>query len=117
LSKERRVHARVPMMVRVVDGETGEVKQYFSREISIGGVYLETTEPYAVGEVLRLQFQIPGTEFEADIRGEIVHRAESDTPKEPAGIGLKFIDMDGRSEQLIEEYVEKLERIRQKLSE
>jgi type IV pilus assembly protein PilZ len=114
---ERRAHPRVPMMVKVIEPSTGREEKSFSREISRGGFFLETETPYQPGQELRLSFQIPGGSHTVSVMGMVVRVAAKAAGSPISGIGVQFVDMDGRSEELIAEYVEKLEKIRKKLSQ
>ncbi len=112
---DKRVYPRVPMMVKVRDADTGKEEEYFSKEISCGGLFLETKNPYKKGKILQVEFQIPGTQEQVRVKAKVVHEALPGD-KGPVGMGLSFIDMDGHSESSIAAYVEKLENIRKKLS-
>lgn len=107
---ERRANPRVPMMVRVREAATGEQSQHFSREISLGGLFLETDRPFAKGTTLHLEFQVPGTDHLVKAKAEVVRLGDQ-------GIGVRFLSTDARSKELIAAYVEKLESIRKKLTE
>ena len=114
---EKRSHPRVPMMVKVVDQETGEAKDYFSREISCGGIFIESHNPYKAGKKVTLEFQVPGTESRLKVSAKVIHVVSESKKDRVAGFGLRFLDMDGYSEKTIADYVEKLENIRKKLTE
>jgi uncharacterized protein (TIGR02266 family) len=114
---EKRAHPRVPMMVKVVDQKTGKVRDYFSREISCGGIFIESQNPYEAGNKVTLEFQVPGTESRLKVSAEVVHVTSEGEKGGFSGFGLRFLDLDGYSEKTIADYVEKLENIRKKLAQ
>ena len=114
---EKRAHTRVPLMVKVMEPETGKEEQCFSREISVGGIFLETTKSYPIGKSLRLLFHIPGTDREVLVMGSVARVVGAGEKNHAQGVGVSFVDMDGASEELIQDYVKKLVTIRQKLSQ
>ena len=116
-NKERRTNPRVPMVVKVEDLQTGKKAQYYSREVSSGGLFLETNDVYSVGTPLQLSFEIPGSGHHVDVKSSVVHSQKVIEKGKNPGMGIRFEDIDSRSKKLLIEYVEKLEKIRKKLSD
>jgi Tfp pilus assembly protein PilZ len=56
----------------------------FTRDVSTGGVFVETQETFTVGESLRVELVSPSTWDPLTLRAE-VRRAE------PGGVGLRFV--------------------------
>lgn len=54
-----------------------------ARDISAGGMFIETSEHFAVGDCIRISFRIPGVALPIRLCGKIVRTS-------PAGIGVKF---------------------------
>ncbi len=56
-------------------------------DISMGGVFIETGEPIAVGQEITLIFTFPNSQEPLKVKGEIVWR-------NPKGIGVRFTDIN-----------------------
>jgi hypothetical protein len=81
--KGGRKHYRKPVFTVVDYATQGHAYKDFIRNISPGGVYIETPMPFSVGQELSLTFALPTYEKHIKISGEIV-RVDSQ------GIGVKF---------------------------
>lgn len=58
-SQQRRQH-RLPMQIQVQYSTVGEFVTDWTSNVSIGGMYIQTENPLAVGTRFRLQFVLPG---------------------------------------------------------
>jgi uncharacterized protein (TIGR02266 family) len=83
LFEGKREHYRKPLFT-VVDFTTrGHAFKDFIKNISPGGVFIETSIPFSVGQELSLTFALPNCEKHIKITGEVVRIT-------PQGIGVKF---------------------------
>ena len=95
-ARERRGHPRKPCAVRVTFATQDLLLRDTARNISSGGVFIETSAPLSVGQKITLWFSTPLGEELIKMKGEIVW-----TPQK--GIGVKFTSPLGRDlEQIIE---------------
>jgi uncharacterized protein (TIGR02266 family) len=83
LYEGKREHYRKPFFT-VVDFTTrGHAFKDFIKNISPGGVFIETSIPFNVGQELSLTFALPNCQKHIKITGEVVRIT-------PQGIGVKF---------------------------
>ena len=83
LFKKNRKHERKPFLTMLdYSTESGSYRD-FIKDISIGGVFIETRTPFSFGEVILMTFLLPEYEKKIKIHGEIVRIEEQ-------GIGVKF---------------------------
>jgi uncharacterized protein (TIGR02266 family) len=99
-SSERRKHERIPVVARVSRIEEGKNNFYFTRDLSVGGVYLKTDEEIPVGTILNLEISIQGIRDLLKMKGRVVRVDRTGNKIE--GIGVQFTDLDGYSEKNIE---------------
>jgi Tfp pilus assembly protein PilZ len=75
-----------------------------ARNISEGGMFIETLDPYPLGSQLRITFSFPGNEMEMTALGEVVHicfmnRSAGGSPRKLLlGMGVHFISFVPLSE-------------------
>lgn len=81
--RENREHPRKPSFIPVDCSSEGASFTDFIQDISNGGVFIQTTGNYYVGQQITLIFSLPKAEEEINIGGEVV-RLDSE------GIGIKF---------------------------
>jgi Tfp pilus assembly protein PilZ len=83
LFKKTRKHERKPFLSTLdYSTESGSYRD-FVKDISIEGVFIETSIPFSVGELISMTFLLPEHEKKIKIHGEIVRIDEQ-------GIGVQF---------------------------
>jgi len=79
-ASDRRRHPRIPCSIAVtLDGLFTD----FIRNISVGGVFIETSEAFQPGKALELEFSLPNQDKRFKVIGNIAWRS-------PEGIGVRF---------------------------
>jgi len=79
----KRKHTRKPLLTVVDYATQGHAYRDFLKNISAGGVFIETSLPIAIGQELSLTFALPTHRKHIKITGEVVRIS-------PQGIGVKF---------------------------
>jgi len=88
ISSERRAHARQDVRLEAL--ERTEAGFYFqrTRNLSMGGAFLEGTLPHPAGTRVSLELQLPGDTAALDVDGEVV-----EAPDGGVGMGIRFVDL------------------------
>lgn len=84
--RNRRRHQRLSYQVSVNCLSNGDIRQVALRDLSMGGVFIETNTskyPYHVGQELILRVPFPDNPTYARIRGKIVRKTVE-------GLGISF---------------------------
>lgn len=85
--KEMRKHPRKTSLI-ATDCTTNEVCFInFIKDISNGGVFIETNAPFYIGQKIKMKFSLPQVDDTIVVGGEVI-RVDS------LGIGVKFIEGD-----------------------
>lgn len=82
------------------------VRAYLSN-ISPGGLFVKTDKPLPAGEQFLLRLQLPNFPEPLKISCEVVwarNRGEA-TEKEPAGMGVKFLEMNKKENEMLKQYL------------
>ncbi len=98
LFKKKRKHERKPFLTTLDYSTESRSYRDFIKDISIEGVFIETSIPFSVGEVVSMTFLLPEHEKKIKIQGEIVRIDEQ-------GIGVKFKTSQVQKE-IIESFVD-----------
>jgi len=99
-SKEKRKHER-KFFLDTLDYTTASgTYRDFIKDISDGGVFIETHIPYSVGEKISMTFLLPEHKKRLKLQGEIVRIEEK-------GIGVKFKASQVQKE-IIKSFVDKI---------
>lgn len=88
---DRRYERRLPVRITVEYEDTEDFLTDYTANLSIGGMFIETQEPLAVGTRFRLRFSVPGREAPIDTVAE-VRWAQGRAPGSPMapGMGVRF---------------------------
>ncbi len=93
---DRRNHMRVPMRLRVKFPDMQTLMENYARDISQGGIFIESESPKPLGEIMVLTLVHPDSGEELDLKGEVVRVSRHDpkTPKSVSGMAIRFLNMD-----------------------
>lgn len=88
IHSERRAHARQTLHLEAV--ERSEAGLYFqrTRNLSMGGAFLEGTLPHPPGTRVSLELQLPGDTRPLELDGEVVP-----SPDGSLGMGVRFVGL------------------------
>ena len=108
-SGQRRRHPRVPWRRKVAVTYAGTSYELSSEDLSAGGMYLCTTEPFPVGSSLRIALSLDN-EKPIYVTGTVVFaKSSAGAPsKNPPGMGIKFKGLADEEQKMLREYVERL---------
>src|SRR5258706_11879533 len=113
MENESRQHARAQLSAirvrfeRAADGES-TTEELEALDIGRGGLFLKTASPLAVGKRLELEVHVGGESKPIAVLARVAWVREADGgEKLPAGMGLKFIDVEEEALERIGELVSK----------
>ena len=99
-SAEHRQHPRVPLelLVQVTSDSIAQFRAVHAKNLSLGGMFIETTAPRAVGASVFFQFTVKdgGTLIEG--LGRVVHASKT-------GMGVEFVSVLEPSASIIRKLV------------
>jgi molecular chaperone DnaK len=103
---------RVPigLVVRLAHGSAGELVERYAVNISRGGFFVRTREPWAVGTDLGFELRLESGEKVVRGRGIVRWVALPGGTYRHPGMGVEFLSLDRESEQLIERMVKVREK-------
>ena len=105
---EKRIYQRRRLRSQVVfEDELGEGFIYFySTDISLGGLFLESDIPLKMGTRVFLSFTLKDGESPIRTTASVVRVEREPTGKLPAvGMGVQFVDLLEESKKIIQEFV------------
>lgn len=105
---DRRLNLRRPWRSKIVFAdEFGRGLIYlYSKDISLGGVFLENPPPLRMGAQLLLSILLPGKKRPLKITGQVVRFVEHETDaKVRCGMGVRFVDVDPEARRHLVSFV------------
>jgi c-di-GMP-binding flagellar brake protein YcgR len=104
-TKERRTKERigVKMWIRNIDGDASYFHQ--TGNLSASGMYILAPSPQQRGNVIDLEFQVPGTKHLISCAAEIV---ASKNDGEFYGLSVRFLQMKAQDKKVIESAMNEL---------
>lgn len=106
-NKKRRKHVRFPINLSVRYYENAaEPCDDFILNISMGGVYIKSESPLKEGAKISMDFEIPPKiRYLGKFEGEVV-AINSDDPRYPKGMFVKFINAGAEQLKRLEDFLE-----------
>jgi uncharacterized protein (TIGR02266 family) len=107
IENEKRKHARVPVVIKVTNLMSEASHYYYSKDLSIGGMFLETMRPYPIGSVLELSFALPGIEERVMLEAKVVRTIEKkpEDRKTVPGMGVSFVDLNNNKIHVLSNFL------------
>lgn len=106
--KEKRIYPRKVLRSEVIfEDETGEGFIYFySTDISLGGLFLESDIPLKLGTQVSLSFSLREGGLPIHTQGEVVRlERESGGNLPMIGVGIQFVSLTPESAKRVQDYV------------
>lgn len=105
---ERRVFTRRHLQTKVVfEDEYGEGLFFvYSKDISMGGVFLDSTIPARLGTLLFLSLALPPYKRPIRVTGEVVRVVESGTDR-ISGMGIRFVGLSDNAQEKLDKFFSK----------
>ena len=103
--KERRTKERIPvkMWVRNIEGEADYFQQ--TANLSANGMYILSPNPYSIGTIIDIEFQVPGTDYIVKCGAEVLKCSD----EEPMiGLSVRFKDMSSQDKKIVEKAIAQL---------
>ncbi len=103
---ERREESRAEVEIEVRYRTAQEFLAAYSRNISGGGIFIRTQQPLPLNQSVLLRFTLPGIAHHFQVRGVVVWaNPVSVRSSFPAGMGIKFLQVEPKEQQLIADYI------------
>ena len=102
--------APISLKVRFKSATVDEFIEQYSKDISKGGIFIKSNKnspPMPIGTLLKFEFQLKDESKLIQGVGRVVWKRELEgsSDDDPAGMGIKFIKMDGDSKGLVDQIV------------
>jgi uncharacterized protein (TIGR02266 family) len=94
-----REYPRKPCLVKVIGAVQNHTFKSYIIDISTVGVFIETSDNYAVGQAIKLAFALPGQKKPIKLAGKIAWKGLQ-------GIGVKFVKLPTDQETKIRTYID-----------
>jgi len=89
---ERRRHPRILRPVEVNYSVGNEFYSEHTVSLSMGGLYVKTSNPPKIGSIFLLDFTLPDFDHSFKIRGKVIWKKFTEDNNGPPGMGIKFMD-------------------------
>ncbi len=107
-SRERRRQRRVPVQIQIQYESADGFFQDYVRNLSLGGIFIETPKPLPMNTKLKVQFSLPDMNSPIVAEGVVVHTLRVGQPKNPSvsGMGIRFSELEPSSKETLESYLQ-----------
>jgi len=103
----RRAAIRLPLRLWTEGLVDGRLDFHNCSNLSVGGMFIETADPYDLEQIVQIEFNLPGVYDSIKVTGTVVSRIDSeDRGSGRPGNGFKFLDLSAADRELIEKFIE-----------
>lgn len=104
--KHKRIPLAVPLRVRVDDFD--RFAQQHSRDLSAGGLFLQTDRPFPIGTKVDVQFYFRREKKKIPVKGVVVRAVtKTDAIDRDKGVAIEFTHLGKAAKMFIEQSIEK----------
>ena len=105
---DRRKHPRV-LLRALVDYESEDTFLYdYSKDLSQGGLFIQTDKPLKVNETIDLKFSLPDIAKVFEVKGQVRWVNPESVGGLMKGMGIAFQELSPEDKKLIQNYVLKM---------
>jgi type IV pilus assembly protein PilZ len=104
-SQDERKEDRLNVSLQVSYNSYTEFITEYTKNVSRGGIFINTKRHYEVGETVELALFVPEMERPVKIKGEVAHVKTHNIPDEDSGIGVNFVDIDPESRTALVDFI------------
>lgn len=106
--RERRRSRRVPVQIQIQYRTADGFFQDYIRNLSLGGIFIQTEEPLPTKTRLQVEFCLPDMSDPITAEGVVVHAFRGRPSKESSlnGMGIRFAELNPSSKKRLEFYLQ-----------
>ncbi len=103
---QRRKYPRKPLKVKMVakSSQSQGLAYFNTKDISLGGAFLESLDYYEMGTEIELAFSLPGNPRPIKVLGKVVFVMTEDITSDSdlvPGMGIKFLNLKEDDKELL----------------
>lgn len=107
---EKRRDPRTLIKIKIDYESEGAYLYSYSKDLSEGGIFIQTSNPLKVGERIKLKFILPELLEKVETWGEVAWVNEGGGAEGVSeGMGVRFVELESEKAKLIEEVIHKIE--------
>ena len=108
--KDRRKGPRFDVVLQAYYETKEDFRDALIHSISEVGVYLTTDVPFDVGYRFLIEIYLPADAGRIRGKCEVVWVNQIETEDYPKGMGVKFIELESQEREILEKYLNELEK-------
>ncbi|MGA6924737.1 MAG: PilZ domain-containing protein [Desulfosarcina sp.] len=94
---------RVPCNITLDLAANGRAINCFAMDISAGGMFVESCEPFSVGQLVSICFSVTDDHLALKLKGRVI-RIEHD------GVGIRYEALTGYQQEIMKDWINRLHR-------
>ncbi len=94
MEKRKYIRKKIKVMIDFMDGSDMEIG--YTKDIAVGGVFIETERVVRPGSIVFVDFYMPGIKKKLKLKGKVIWVEESKAigQYKTAGMGIEFLDIN-----------------------
>jgi uncharacterized protein (TIGR02266 family) len=97
---EKREHRRARLVTQVRCESLGREEMLLTRDVSVGGVFVSSKDPFPTGSDIALALQLAAGGKSLSAHGKVVYSLKG------LGMGIQFLDLDDENRVTLQKFVD-----------
>lgn len=98
---------RIPVELLVDYNSDGNYLFDFCKDLGAGGIFIASTKPKEVGEVIELTFTLPDSKETLKLKGKVMWSQKPSNKDSNSGMGVQFTDYNPEARLSLEDFVKR----------
>jgi type IV pilus assembly protein PilZ len=101
----RRRQPRIYLPVEVNYANGSDLVSEVTMSLSMGGLYVKTSQPLEIGSLFLVDFTLPGFDHQYKIKGKVIWVKTMEDAHGPPGMGIKFLNVPEENKRTLLQYL------------
>ena len=102
----KRKYPRIPVTFEIKCNEGKKPLKLVTKNLSQGGLLVDTTRVFPLEAELTLEFQLPYAYGEIQVKGKVARHQQEEVLGTVNGMAIEFLDLTDAGKTMIENYIE-----------
>ena len=102
----KRKYPRIPLAIDIQSERGAKPLTFVSRNVSAGGIFIDGSQVFPLGDVLSLHCKLPYAHGELKVKGKVVRHQQDEDTGVVNGMAIEFVELDTTHRDILSSYIQ-----------